>query len=37
VDDEEQHFLGWLGDVDPDDLFASGKAWGLKTLRRRRS
>ena len=30
----EQHFLGWLGEVDPDELFASGAAWGLKTVRR---
>ena len=30
----EQHFLGWLGDVDPDELFASGAAWGIKTVRR---
>jgi hypothetical protein len=28
-DDPEQHFLGWLGEVDPDELFASGQAWGL--------
>jgi len=33
-DEPEQHFLGWLGEVDPDELFASGAAWGLKTLRR---
>jgi hypothetical protein len=33
-DDPEQHFLGWLGEVDPDELFASGAAWGLKTQRR---
>jgi len=32
-DRPEQHFIGWLGDVDPDELFASGAAWGLKTLR----
>jgi len=32
-DDPEQHFLGWLGDVDPDALFASGAAWGIKTVR----
>jgi hypothetical protein len=32
--DPEQHFLGWLGEVDPDELFASGSAWGLKTVRR---
>ena len=31
--DSEQHFIGWLGDVDPDALFASGEAWGLKTVR----
>ena len=33
-DEPEQHFLGWLGEVDPDELFASGAAWGIKTLRR---
>ena len=32
-DDPETHFLGWLGEVDPDELFASGKAWGV-TVRR---
>ncbi len=32
-DDPEPHFLGWLGDVDPDELFASGAAWGV-TVRR---
>ncbi len=32
-DDPEQHFIGWLGDVDPDELFASGAAWGIKTVR----
>jgi hypothetical protein len=34
-DDPEQHFIGWLDDVDPDALFSSGEAWGLKVLRRR--
>ena len=34
-DDPERHFLGWLDEVDPDELFASGKAWGLKVVRRR--
>ena len=33
-DDPEHHFLGWLGDVDPDELFASGAAWGLQTCAR---
>jgi hypothetical protein len=31
----EPHFLGWLGEVDPDELFASGRAWGLQVVRRR--
>lgn len=29
----EQHFIGWLGEVDPDELFVSGDAWGIKTVR----
>jgi hypothetical protein len=32
-DDPQAHFLGWLGDVDPDELFATGAAWGV-TVRR---
>jgi hypothetical protein len=32
-DDGEEHFLGWIGEVDPDKLFKSGKAWGI-TVRR---
>ena len=32
-DDPEPHFLGLLGEVDPDELFASGEAWGV-TVRR---
>jgi hypothetical protein len=32
----ERHLIGWLPDVDPDKLFASGKAWGLTVVRRRR-
>ena len=35
-DDPEPHFIGWLDDVDPDELFASGAAWGL-TVRRIRA
>ncbi|HET9213166.1 MAG TPA: hypothetical protein VFN93_00310 [Gaiellaceae bacterium] len=34
-DDPERHFLGWRDEVDPDELFASGTAWGLAVLRRR--
>ena len=33
-DEPEQHFIGWLDDVDPDQLFASGEAWGLSVVRR---
>jgi hypothetical protein len=32
-DDPERHFLGWRDDVDPDELFASGEAWGITVVR----
>ena len=32
-DDPELHFLGWANEVDPDELFASGKAWGISVRR----
>jgi hypothetical protein len=32
-DDPEPHFLGWLDDVDPDELFDSGRAWGISVRR----
>ena len=35
ADDAEKHFIGWRDDVDPDQLFASGEAWGLSVVRRR--
>jgi hypothetical protein len=35
LDEPEKHFIGWLGEVDPDDLFAAGEAWGLTVVRRR--
>jgi hypothetical protein len=35
AENPDQHFIGWLGDVDPDELFASGEAWGLKVVRAR--
>jgi hypothetical protein len=28
-DEPERHFLGWRDEVDPDELFESGKAWGI--------
>ncbi|MFN2629104.1 MAG: hypothetical protein ABR569_10760 [Gaiellaceae bacterium] len=32
-EDGEPHFLGWAGEVDPDVLFASGRAWGIAIRR----
>jgi hypothetical protein len=34
-DDPDRHFLGWVDEVDPDELFASGKAWGITVVRQR--
>lgn len=34
ADEPERHFLGWLGEVDTDQLFASGAAWGITVVRR---
>ena len=31
----ERHFLGWLGEVDPDDLFDAGTAYGITVVRAR--
>lgn len=36
ADDGEPHFLGWADELDPDELFASGEAWGI-TVRRVRA
>jgi hypothetical protein len=33
ADEPEKHFLGWLNDVDPDELFDAGKAWGISVVR----
>ena len=30
----ERHFIGWRDEVDPDELFASGQAWGISVMRR---
>lgn len=35
ADDPDRHFLGWLGEVDPDELFESGTAWGISVVRKR--
>jgi len=36
-DDAEPHFLGWADEVDVDELFESGRAWGLSIRRVRPS
>jgi hypothetical protein len=33
-DEPASHFLGWRDEVEPDELFESGRAWGLKVVRR---
>jgi hypothetical protein len=32
-DNPETHFLGWADELDADELFESGKAWGLSVRR----
>jgi hypothetical protein len=32
-DESARHFLGWRDELDPDELFASGKAWGITVVR----
>jgi hypothetical protein len=32
-DQPERHFLGWRDELDPDELFASGQAWGITVVR----
>jgi hypothetical protein len=32
-DEPESHFIAWRDEVDPDELFESGQAWGLKVVR----
>ncbi|MGZ8782192.1 MAG: hypothetical protein ACXWZB_01695 [Gaiellaceae bacterium] len=34
ADEPARHFLGWRDEVDPDELFNSGKAWGISVARR---
>jgi hypothetical protein len=29
ADRPEPHLIGYVGDVDPDELFRSGEAWGI--------
>ncbi|HKB20730.1 MAG TPA: hypothetical protein VKC65_06915 [Gaiellaceae bacterium] len=32
-DEPHRHFIGWRDDVDPDELFAEGRAWGFQVVR----
>jgi hypothetical protein len=32
-DEPERHFLGWRDEVDPEELFAAGEAWGITVVR----
>jgi hypothetical protein len=34
ADEPQRHFIGWRDEVDPDELFASGEAWGITVGRR---
>ena len=34
ADEPALHFIGWADEVDADELFASGRAWGIQVLRR---
>ena len=29
-DDPEQHFIGWADEIDADELFRAGDAWGIQ-------
>jgi hypothetical protein len=33
-DEPERHFLGWADEVDADELFESGRAWGIQVVHR---
>ena len=33
-EEAERHFIGWADEIDPDELFASGRAWGIQIIRR---
>jgi hypothetical protein len=34
-DEPERHFLGWRDELDPDELFTRGSAWGITIVRQR--
>ena len=33
ANDPEKHFLGWADEIDVEELFASGRAWGISIRR----
>ena len=34
-EDPEQHFIGWADEIDADELFNAGDAWGISIRHRR--
>ena len=36
ADEPERHLIGWNDELDVDELFASGAAWGIQLLHGRR-
>jgi hypothetical protein len=32
ADNPTQHFIGWADEVDAEELFSSGAAWGVKVV-----
>ena len=32
ADEPKQHFIGWADEVDAEQLFTSGAAWGVKVV-----
>ena len=33
-DEPERHFVGWADEIDADELFASGRGWGIQVVHR---
>ena len=33
AENPNRHFIGWRDEVDPDELFAAGEAWGVQVVR----
>jgi hypothetical protein len=33
-EEPDRHFIGWADEVDADELFESGRAWGIQVVHR---